>query len=58
MRMILLTGYPHRGVDRAAYDAGTECVLTKACLREHREEHVSEVLGRATPLEPHRPPDR
>ena len=56
--MILLTEYPHRGVDRVAYDAGPERVLAKPCLPEHLAERVSEVLGRATPLEPHRPPDR
>lgn len=49
MRMILLTGYPRPGLDRAAYEAGAERVLTKPCLPEVLEKHVAEVLGGRTP---------
>src|SRR5262249_37688816 len=42
-RVILLTGYPHKTVERAALLAGADCFLTKPCLPEVLEQHVRQL---------------
>ena len=42
-RVILLTGYPRKAVERGAYQAGADRFLTKPCLPEELERHVKEL---------------
>jgi CheY-like chemotaxis protein len=42
-RVILLTGYPHRAVERGALQAGADRFLTKPCLPEVLERHIAEL---------------
>src|SRR5262245_50943419 len=42
-RVILLTGYPHKTVERAALLAGADCFLTKPCLPAVLETHVRQL---------------
>jgi two-component system, cell cycle response regulator DivK len=42
-RVILLTGYPHKAVERGAYDAGADRFLTKPCLPQDLERHVKDL---------------
>ena len=42
-RVILLTGYPHKAVERGALNAGADRFLTKPCLPEDLERHVKEL---------------
>ena len=45
--VILLTGYPYQAIERGALEAGVAVFLTKPCLPEDLERHVSELSGRA-----------
>ncbi len=40
-RVILLTGYPHKAVERSALEAGADLFLTKPCLPEVLERYVN-----------------
>jgi CheY-like chemotaxis protein len=42
-RIILLTGYPQKAIERGALEAGADRFLTKPCLPEDLERHVNEV---------------
>jgi two-component system, cell cycle response regulator DivK len=39
-RVILLTGYPHEDIERAALEAGADKFLMKPCLPEELERHL------------------
>ena len=39
-RVILLTGYPHKTIERGALEAGADTFLMKPCLPEELERHV------------------
>ena len=45
-RVILLTGYPQKAVERGALNAGADRFLTKPCLPERLERHVKELRRR------------
>ena len=45
-RMILLTGYPRKEIERRAHEAGADLFLTKPCLPGELERHVVNQLGR------------
>jgi len=49
-RVILLTGYPHRVVERAAFEAGADLFLTKPCLPEVLERHVNRLRRPRRPV--------
>jgi len=49
-RVILLTGYPHHGIERRALEHGVDRLLMKPCLPEELERHVNE-LGRSAPFD-------
>jgi two-component system, cell cycle response regulator DivK len=40
-RVILLTGYPHKAIERGALEAGADLFLTKPCLPEVLERYVN-----------------
>ena len=40
-RVILLTGYPHKAVERSALEAGADLFLAKPCLPEVLERYVN-----------------
>jgi two-component system, cell cycle response regulator DivK len=42
--VILLTGHPSKAAERGALEAGAAIFLTKPCLPEDLEHHVSEIL--------------
>jgi two-component system cell cycle response regulator DivK len=42
--VIMLTGYPSREAQHGALAAGAAMFLTKPCLPEHLEQHVSRLL--------------
>jgi CheY-like chemotaxis protein len=45
-RLILLTGYPQKAVERGALEAGADRFLAKPCLPEVLERHVKELRRR------------
>ena len=42
--VILLTGYPHKAIEKGALEAGVDVFLTKPCLPEDLEGHVRQLL--------------
>ena len=44
-RVILLTGYPKKEIERRAHEAGADLFLTKPCLPDELERHVVNQLG-------------
>jgi DNA-binding response OmpR family regulator len=42
--VILLTGYPHKAIEKGALEAGVDIFLTKPCLPEDLEGHVRRLL--------------
>ena len=42
--VILLTGHPSKAIEHGALEAGAAIFLTKPCLPEDLEHHVSEIL--------------
>jgi two-component system, cell cycle response regulator DivK len=57
-RVILLTGYPHKAVERGALQAGADLFIVKPCLPEVLNRHVNRLrhsrrsVQRDTPHEP------
>ena len=41
--VILLTGYPHKAIERGALEAGVDMCLTKPCLPEDLEAQIRQV---------------
>jgi CheY-like chemotaxis protein len=43
-RVIILTGYPYKAIERGALESGADMFLTKPCLPEDLERHVRVLL--------------
>jgi two-component system, cell cycle response regulator DivK len=43
-RVIILTGYPYKAIERGALESGADMFLTKPCLPEDLERHVRDLL--------------
>ena len=52
-RIIILTGYPFKAIERGALESGADKFLTKPCLPEDLEHHVRDLLKPpSTPRKP------
>jgi|SRR5438477_4065845 len=45
--IVILTGYPMRGIAHGALEAGADAFLTKPCLPEDLEHHIQQLVERA-----------
>jgi two-component system, cell cycle response regulator DivK len=48
--VIIWTAYPHKAVQQGALDAGADAFLTKPCLPEELEHHLSRLIAGTAPL--------
>jgi CheY-like chemotaxis protein len=51
-RVILLTGYPRKEIERRAYEAGADLFLRKPCLPHELERHIVSLHPRGKTLAP------